>query len=219
MKAYGYMRVSGKAQIDGDGFPRQQLAIAKYAAANGIDVIRYFREAAVPGATEAAHRPAFAEMRALMVANGVKVVVVEALHRFARDLMVQEAAIADFKKHGLTLISVCEPDLDSAEPSRIMIRQILGAVSQYEKSILVIKMRGAREKIRARGDSCEGAKPYGNSPKRPEEAEVLEMLVRWKREGMNLSAMVKRLNESGVKPRRGKQWHPYAISRILERQK
>ncbi len=31
MKAYGYLRVSGKAQVEGDGFVRQEQAIRQYA--------------------------------------------------------------------------------------------------------------------------------------------------------------------------------------------
>ena len=37
-KAFGYLRVSGKSQIDGDGFPRQRENILKYAAANGVEI-------------------------------------------------------------------------------------------------------------------------------------------------------------------------------------
>jgi hypothetical protein len=44
-------------------------------------------------------------------ANGVKVVLIEALHRSARDLMIQESIIADFQRSGFEVISVTEPDM------------------------------------------------------------------------------------------------------------
>jgi DNA invertase Pin-like site-specific DNA recombinase len=47
----------------------------------------------------------------------VKVVLIETLHRLARDLMVQESILADFKRHGFEIISVSEPDLCSDDPS------------------------------------------------------------------------------------------------------
>ena len=42
--AFAYLRVSGKGQIDGDGFPRQAAAITKHAKAHGLTVSRVFRE-------------------------------------------------------------------------------------------------------------------------------------------------------------------------------
>lgn len=38
MKAFGYLRVSGKGQVPGDGFPRQKVAIKAYADAQGIKI-------------------------------------------------------------------------------------------------------------------------------------------------------------------------------------
>jgi hypothetical protein len=81
---------------------------------------------------ETMDRPAWIAMMVALHSDGVKTVIVENLSRLARDLMVQEAAIADFHKSGFALISVAEPDLMATDPSRIMIRQILGAVSQYD---------------------------------------------------------------------------------------
>ena len=46
---------------------------------------------------------------AALLANGTRTVLVERLDRCARDLMVQESIIADFKRKGLSIISVNEP--------------------------------------------------------------------------------------------------------------
>jgi hypothetical protein len=58
----------------------------------------------------------------------------------ARDLMVQESIIADLQRKGLTIASVGEPDLCSADPSRILMRQTLGAFFQL-KTLLVAKLK------------------------------------------------------------------------------
>ena len=50
---------------------------------------------------------------AALLANGTRTVLVERLDRCARDLMVQESIIADFKRKGLSIVSVNEPDLCS----------------------------------------------------------------------------------------------------------
>jgi len=41
-----------------------------------------------------------------------------------------------------------------------MVRQILGAVRQFEKAMLVAKLKGARERKRAATGKCEGRKTY-----------------------------------------------------------
>ena len=43
-KAFAYLRVSGKGQVDGDGFTRQLEAIKTYAKGHGIRIVRVFRE-------------------------------------------------------------------------------------------------------------------------------------------------------------------------------
>jgi DNA invertase Pin-like site-specific DNA recombinase len=57
-------------------------------------------------------------------------------------------------------------DLTSSndDPTRRLIRQVLGAVSEFEKRILVLKLRAARERKRNRGERVEGVKPYGHFP-------------------------------------------------------
>ena len=112
-KAFAYLRVSGKGQVEGDGFPRQLEAVRKYAAANDIKIVKIYREEGVSGKTEWENRPAFAEMMAAMLSDGTRAVLVERLDRVARDLMVQESIISDFKRKGLEVISVNEPDLCS----------------------------------------------------------------------------------------------------------
>jgi hypothetical protein len=50
------------------------------------------------------------------------------------------------------------------DPSRKLMRQIFGAIAKYEKTMIVLKLRGARVRMRARISRCEGAKPYGELP-------------------------------------------------------
>ena len=80
-KAYAYLRVSGKAQVEGDGFERQLLAIKKYAAAHGVRIAKVFREEGVSGTTDWDDRAAFTEMMGLLLANGTRMVLVENLSR------------------------------------------------------------------------------------------------------------------------------------------
>jgi DNA invertase Pin-like site-specific DNA recombinase len=60
-KAFAFLRVSGKGQEAGDGYTRQTQSIHRYAAANGIKVIRIFKECGVSGEKELKDRPVFME--------------------------------------------------------------------------------------------------------------------------------------------------------------
>ena len=72
-----------------------------------------------------------------------------------------------FRKRGITLIAADSPDafLDDTPTSRL-IRQVLGSVSEFEKAMLVSKLRGARERKRANGYKVEGRKSHAEE--RPE---------------------------------------------------
>lgn len=160
-KAHGYVRVSGKGQIDGDGFARQEAAIRSYAKAHGIEVVSIYREEGVSGTTEV--RPALAEMLVSLERNGhgIKLVLIEKLDRLARDLMIQEAIVHDLKKGGFSLVSVMEgADLLENDASRKLIRQVFGAIAEYDKTMTVAKLRAARDRKRAATGSCEGRKAF-----------------------------------------------------------
>src|ERR1017187_4528016 len=211
-KAFGYLRVSGKGQVDGDGFPRQLQAINGYAAAHDIAIVNVFREKGVTGSKESMDRPAFAEMMTALRSNGVRTIIIEKLDRLARDLMVQEATIADLQKHGFTLVSVAEPDLMATDPTRILMRQLMGAVAQYDKSQIVLKLRGARMRMRAKEGRCEGRKPYGFFD--GEEA-VIERMKALRATGLGFDRIAAQLNTEGRKTRTGAPWHGLVVNRIL----
>jgi DNA invertase Pin-like site-specific DNA recombinase len=212
--AFAYLRVSGKGQVEGDGFPRQLEAVRKYAAANDLKIVKIYREEGVSGKTDWEDRPAFAEMMIELLSDGTHVVVIERLDRVARDLMVQESILADFKRKGLTVLSVNEPDLCSDDPSRVLVRHMMGAFFQYEKSMIVQKTRAARERIRATGNRCEGKKPFGHYEG---EWGVLEAMRRMRDQGLALDVIAEKMNSAGIPTRQGRQWHAMTISNILKR--
>jgi|SRR5579871_5259766 len=214
-KAYAYLRVSGKGQVKGDGFPRQLEAIRRYAKSNDIRIESIFREEGVSGTKEAVDRPAFIDMLAALHSNGTKLVLIEKMDRLARDLMVQETILAELRKNGFDLISVEEPDLLKDDPSRVMFRQFMGAIAQYEKTSIVLKLRAARQRKKAATGRCEGRKPFGA---RAGEAEVLERMRQMRSGGMSFGRIAVALNRDGFGTRTaGKRWHGFAVNQILSR--
>lgn len=219
-KAYGYIRVSGQGQVDGDGPVRQEKAIRDYAEANGITIVEIFREEGVSGTLE--HRPALARLLVDLEENGhnIKTVIIERMDRLARDLMVQEAIIADLKKKGFDLISTTEgADLLSEDPTRKLVRQVLGAIAEYDKTMVVLKLRAARERKRARDGKCEGRKGYSEvSP------EILKEIRRLRRKPKGLRRptfedVAQELNRQGILTMTGKTWTGANVAMALQRAK
>ncbi len=56
-KGFAYLRVSGKGQVDADGFVRQLNAIKEYADAHDIKIVKVFREEGISGTKELSDRP------------------------------------------------------------------------------------------------------------------------------------------------------------------
>lgn len=199
-------------QVEGDGFPRQLAAIKSYAAAQGIKLARVFEEKGISGTHELADRPALLEMLEALAADGVKLVLIEKLDRIARDLLVQETIIGDLRKRGFELVSVMEPDLCSTDPSRVLMRQIFGAIAEYDRAMIVAKLRGARQRMKAKTGSCEGRKPYGHYDG---ESEALERMRALRAEGLGYDRIAEVLNSEGLKPRAGVRWWGKTVNNIL----
>jgi DNA invertase Pin-like site-specific DNA recombinase len=218
MKAFGYVRFSGKGQVECDGPIGQEAAIRKYAIAHGITVEEVFREEGVSGTLET--RRALAAMIVSMELNhhGVKTVIIERLDRLARDLMVQEAIINDFRKGGFQLISVHESeDLLGEDPTRKLVRHVFGAIAEYDKTMTVLKSRAARDRKRIREGRCEGRKTYEDTM--PELFHLIKELRRKPKGGkrMTYGQVAEELNRRGFKTSLGSEFNGQIIQNILRK--
>ena len=210
-KAYGYIRVSGKGQINGDGFARQSNAINDYAKGNGFEIVRIYKEKGVSGTIK--NRPALTDMMISLIQNGrgIHTVIIERIDRLARDLMVQETILDDMNKNDVSIISVTDGDLLENDPTRKLVRQVLGAIAEYDKVMTVQKLRAARNRKKALTGKCEGRKSYHESD--PELIAEIKRLRRKPRNGKRLSLKkcLESLTSSGFTTSTGK---PLTLSRL-----
>jgi DNA invertase Pin-like site-specific DNA recombinase len=221
-KALSYLRVSGKSQIGNDGFPRQRDTIDRYAQANGMEVIEEYRDEGVSGTKEMADRAGLADLLDRLESNGVQVVLVERADRLARDLLVGEVILGQFRKLGVRVIAAdsgTDLTVGDDDPTRTLIRQVLGAVSQFEKSVIVLKLRAARERKRRRDGRCEGRKAFGDRPNEVKVLNRLRQLRRKPRGGQRLSyaEVADVLNREGLSTRTGKPWNRGTVHAICKR--
>jgi DNA invertase Pin-like site-specific DNA recombinase len=210
-KAFAYYRTSSATNVgaDKDSLARQQAAVESYCNSNGIEICEAFYDAAVSGADMIGERPGFAAMLEAIAGNGVRSILVETANRFARDLIVQETGWRFLQSQGIELIAVDSPNafLDDT-PTATLVRQILGAVAQFEKASLVAKLAAARKRTGRMG----GQTPL--AAMRPEVAERV-IALRDCQPGMTLRAIADQLAIEGHVTPSGKPYNPSAIARLL----
>lgn len=220
VRVCSYIRVSGNSQVERDGPERQREAIAAFCAKFGLFWASESFERAVSGTVDAVDRPAFARLlefidsRANDPALRISAIVVERMDRLARDLMVSEFLLAELRKRGVKVFSADQGVLidmaaEGCDPTRVLIRQILGALSQWEKSMLVAKLKAARERKKARTGRCEGKLKYGSYPG---ETEIINIIHNFRStldiydQPMEYQRIAALLNESGFRTRHGHEW-------------
>lgn len=221
-KAVSYLRCSGLGQVDGDTWDRQSAAIAKYAKHHGLEVVDEFRDAGVSGAKDLDSRPGLGALIDRIESNGVRVVLVENATRLARDLMVSEVILQQLTTLGCKVVATdsgTDLTADTDDPTRRLIRQVLGAVAEFDRRVTVMKLRAARERKRSRGERCEGRKPFGTLPGEPETLARIRELRRKPPYGRrrSIQKICDALNTEGLSTRTGKPWTKQALNRILRR--
>lgn len=217
-KAFAYIRVSGKVQVDKDGPERQRGSISAFAGKNAYEIAEEFFDGGVSGSIEGFDRPAFNNLFAAIRANGVRTVLVERSDRIARDLMVGEVIYAEFRKLGVRVIETeggTELTVEDKEPTKVLIRQILGAVAEFEKAIIVQKLTAARRRKKVEtGKPCGGPQPFGSSP----DEKTVELRIKALRaDGCTIGRIIQTLTAEGHKTRTGAAWHQTSIKRVLRR--
>ena len=218
-KAVAYLRTSSRTNVgaDKDSDKRQRAAIEAYGKAAGYQIVGEFYDAAVSGADPVSERSGFAEMLERLMSNGARTIIVESPDRFARDLMVQLAGHDMLKARGVTLIAASAPmHFVEDTPTAVLVRQVLGAVAEFEKTTLVAKLAAARRRKRqATGRKVEGRKSHAEA--RPDVVKLAKALARKKPKGgkLSLRAIAAEMAARGVLNERGKPFNPKSVSVLL----
>jgi DNA invertase Pin-like site-specific DNA recombinase len=240
---FGYIRVSGLGQVDKDGPQRQREAIADFCAKHNLTSRGEFFEEGVSGTIDGMDRPKFAEMlskvellRQPVAASemieklfSVDAIVVERMDRLARDLMVSEFLLKECRARGIKVFCSDQSELNDmasneGDPTRVMLRQILASVAQWDKSVTVKKLHAARLRLRRLNGTCEGKKRYGKH--NLDEHEIkMEIIELHEKKGLSFVAIADMLNGRGLVTRHKKAWTKanvfsiYSERRIRERLK
>jgi DNA invertase Pin-like site-specific DNA recombinase len=228
VKVIGYVRVStGKQAEEGLGLEIQEQAIRSWAKAHHHKIVTVIADEGISGAKELDDRPGLAEALA-RVGNGVVGgICVARLDRLARDLVLQEQLLAEIRRQGGDLFTTSTAEAsylsdDPDDPSRRLIRQVLGAVSEYERSMIALRLRAGRRRKAEKGGYAFGSPPLGWRAEKGQlvvddvEAKALARMAELRHDGASLREIATVLMDEGHSTKRGARWHSQTVARALQ---
>ncbi|MCA1833221.1 MAG: recombinase family protein [Actinomycetota bacterium] len=229
MKVVGYLRVSTDRQAErGLGLDVQKAAIQSWAKKNGHKVVRWCRDEGVSGSNGVENRVGLLDALSALREKKAGGVVVARLDRVARDLIVQETLLAEIKRLGAQPFSTSDGEAgyladDSDDPSRKLIRQVLGAVAEYDRAMISLRLRVARRHKSANGGYAHGAPPFGYRAENgalvtdEREQKIIRRMRELEAAGRTQPEIAKRLNAEGLRTKRGSEWTRLHVGKILRR--
>ena len=228
MKVIAYVRVStGKQAEEGLGLELQELAIRSWARAHHHKIIAVVADEGISGAKELDDRPGLAEALAMVREGLVGGICVYRLDRLARDLVLQEQLLAEIRRQGGDVFTTSAAEAgylsdDPEDPSRRLIRQVLGAVSEYERSMISLRLRAGRRRKAEKGGFAYGSPRLGWRVERgtlvvdEAESEALARMAKLRGDGASLREIATVLSDEGYCTKRGARWHPQTVARALQ---
>lgn len=222
-RVLGYTRVSTAEQVDGFGLEVQQRAITEHCRSRGLRLVDVLSDEGQSGSNGLDDRHGLAEALARIDAGEASGLVVYRLDRLARDLLLQETIVTRLREGGADIISTSEPDLGGADPTRDLVRQLLGAISQYERAVIRGRMLAGKAAKARKGGYVGGQPAYGTRAEDKAlvadegEAELVATVKRLRAEGRSYRDIATALDQAGYPTRRGGPWQAMVVRSIAQR--
>jgi DNA invertase Pin-like site-specific DNA recombinase len=235
VRLIGYVRVSTKGQAERFGPEDQERDIRAWCRANGHRLTRVERELGRSGKQGASGllapelengittRPTLSRVLADIESGQADGIVVHDWTRLSRQVMWQELITYRLTAKGRHVLVVRGNDDGLDDATRRLLRTVMGAIAEYEHALLVARLQGGRQVKRSEGGYAYGAPPFGwraedrTLVEVPDEQATLARIRELHEQGSSLRAIAAVLEAEGHHPRRGPQWRPNTLSRILER--
>jgi DNA invertase Pin-like site-specific DNA recombinase len=217
-KAVAYFRTSSATNVgpDKDSLKRQRAAVVTFAKSAGYEIVEEFYDSAVSGADAIDERPGFGAMLQRLLSATACGQSSSRRRAASRDLIVQETGWRFLRNAGVTLVAADSPDsfLDET-PTAVLVRQVLRAVSQFEKQAVVAKLRKARERKKAATGKCGGRHSVGEA--KPETVALAKKLARYPINGRrrSLRGIAAELEAAGHVTSKGTTYGAAAIARMI----
>ncbi len=179
-KAVVYARVSTRGQNP----ENQLLALRKYAEARGLEIVQFYVDVGQSGGK--ASRPELDRLMMDARRRKFNVVLVARLDRLARSLKQLVMTLDELRELGISFTSLQE-GFDTSTSTGILLFQVVGAIAEFERSLIRERIALGLERARAEGKTI--GRPLG--------AQVDEQeLRRLRSQGLSLRAIARKMGIS-----------------------
>lgn len=236
---WGYVRVSSDGQEDGQSPEVQEQDIIRYAKENDLGAPMIVREVAsagkpmlpvtLPGvkSTEEVSispRPLLLMLIGHLVERHNQHLIVWKLDRLARVQYEQEMLLELMRRRsvGVHSTQAAEKQLlsgenNSVDPARVFFRQIMGAVAQYERAVIQLRMGAGLRMKASKGGWVGGHQAFGYAVEKgdlvikQDEAEIVRQIFYLRDEcSLSYDRIATALRDKGLT-----DWHKIRVSRVI----
>lgn len=233
MKLAAYVRTSSHNGAGADSLEAQEEVCRAWAQEQGHEVVEVHRDEALSGGLDVEGRPGLAAALVAVADGQVDGLVVHRIDRLARELHVQEVALAHVWSAGehVKVFEVAEGGEvkrnDPNDPQRKFLRQVMGAAAELERGMIAARLQGGRRRKAARGGYIGGKRLHprygyelavGMYMADAREQGVIDRMRKHRGEGATWAAIADALNADAIAPPSGASWYPMTVRRILHRE-
>jgi DNA invertase Pin-like site-specific DNA recombinase len=160
MKAALYLRVSTDEQTT----ERQERELRAVAASRGWEVVEVYADNGISGTKGREKRPAFDRLHQDAVRRRFDIVMAWSVDRLGRSLKDLLGFLGELQAAGVELF-LYQQAVDTTTPAGRAMFQMLGVFAEFERAMIVERVRSGMAKARAHG--TRSGKPIGR-PRIPE---------------------------------------------------
>jgi DNA invertase Pin-like site-specific DNA recombinase len=231
MRLAVYCRTSTANGAGSDSLAAQEDVCRAWAAEHGHEVAVVFRDDAISGSVGIEGRPGLAAALLSLEDKQADGIVVHRIDRLARELHVQEVALARAWSVGdhVAVFEAAEGGEikrdDPDDPHRRFLRQVMGAAAELERGLIRARLQGGRRRKAERGGYIGGSRLHARYGYRlvdgayePVEAEqaVIRQMIELRKDGATWAAVADALNAAAITPPSGAAWYPMTCRRIVQ---
>ena len=209
---FTYLRTSGDDGRDKAGLEVQRDACTAFAARAAYEVIKEFPDDGVTGKLPMHARPQGKLLIAALLGDGVKTVLCYDAKRIGRTQPAFWSFIGMCRDNGITVLDAQGTDLGSS-----VMGGVNGMLAEMDRDATVARLAAGKRIAREKGKRTDGVYPYGSDPRRPGETAVLHKMRELRASGATCYAISEHLNKKNIAPRTAKRWTPWAVQKILDR--
>jgi DNA invertase Pin-like site-specific DNA recombinase len=215
--AIGYTRASTDDQML--SHDAQRASIEAYAAREGVQIVAWYEDRGVSGATPAEDREGLTAAIAALREHGAGVLLVAKRDRVARDVLVATMIERAVESAGARLVSA-DGVANGDNPADEFMRTVINGAAAYERRMIGARTKAALAAKKSRGEKTGGLVPYGYACNDgrlvpvPEEQAVIERVRALRAAGLPLRAISAWLASRGVVSRTGKAFAAAQVARM-----